>query len=145
MSKHPGKVIGLKVESFRPEDSPKNIAIELAHYLQEEMNAKADAAEFRAQANRERQKCKGFNGTLTMLREYNRKKKKAIKDGQTWEPSRMEPMESYDEDMIKEERLMMLERANDLDTKANESDEIGVGAKRKSLELQKRLIEVSSK
>ena len=143
MSKHPGKVIGLKAESFRPEDSPKTLAIELAHYLQEEMNAKADSLEFRAQADRERQKCKGFNGTLTMLREYNRKKNKAIKDGQMWTPSRMEPMESYDEDMIKEERLMMLERANDLETKANKSDEIGVDAKRKSLELQAKLIKVS--
>ena len=75
-TKRPGKVIGLKVESFREEDSHKNLAIRLADALQKEMNARSDAKEFRLQASRERQKAKEFSNTLILLSEYQRKKKK---------------------------------------------------------------------
>ena len=54
----PGKVIGLKIESDRPEDDPKNLAIKLADAMQIEISAKKDAFEFRQQAQRERIKLK---------------------------------------------------------------------------------------
>lgn len=140
--KIPGKVIGLKVESHRPEDAPRNIAIELAGALQTELNAKADAKAFREQSVRERQKAQQFTNTMTMLREYNRKKEKAIKAGQEWKPSRMEPMESYNMEMIKAERVMLMDRAKELVSMANDCDKIAEKAQLESIELQKRLINV---
>jgi len=142
MGKKPGKVIGFKVESDRPEDAPKSLAIELAGALQTEQNALADAKAFREQAQRERQKAKEFTGAMTMLREYNRKKEKAIKAGEEWKPSRMEPMESYDMNMIKKERVMLLERSQELINMANECDKIAEEARLHTAKIQKRLMDV---
>ena len=139
----PGKVIGFKVESSKPEDSAENVAIELAASLQLEMNARADAAEFKEQAQRERKKALDFSGVMIMLNEYQRKKEKTLKAGEEWNPSRMEPMESYDMDMIKEERLMLIGRAKELDELATDAIDIANGAQKKSLALQKKLINVS--
>lgn len=141
----PGKVIGFKVETDRPEDSPKNLAIQLAQSLQNEMNARGDAKEFRGQASRERQKAREFGNTLIMLGEYNRKKKISIDSGNEWKPSRMEPMESYDEQMIKEERVMLIERAKSLDDLAHQYELIADDAKIKAAKAQKKLIEVAGK
>ena len=137
--KVPGQVIGFKIETDRPEDSAKNIAIQMADSMQLEANAAQDARSFREQATRERKKAKGMSDTLIMLGEYNRKKGAAIKNGEVWKVSRMEPMESYDEDMVKAERIMLVERARDLDDSANGSDKIAEEAKRNTLELQKKL------
>ena len=135
----PGKVIGLKIESDKPEESPQRLAKELAYFLQEEINASRDSREFREQALRERQKANQYNGILTMLREYNRKKKAALEAGDEWKPSRMEPMECYDEQMIKTERAMMLDRARDLDQMANEYDSKAKEARRQQAIRQKKL------
>ena len=135
----PGKVIGLKIESDRPEDDPKNLAIKLADAMQIEISAKKDAFEFRQQAQRERMKAKQHGNTLVMLREYNRKKKKAIDDGKEWNPSRMEPMETYDEDKIKKERIKYIERARELDDLANDYDSKAKEAQLRVQQLQKKL------
>lgn len=141
--KKSGKVIGLKIEYSREEDSPKNLAIRLADSLQEEITATADAKEFKEQAIRERRKAKGFSGVLTMLNEYQRKKKKAISNGEEWAPSRMEPMESYDEEMIRSERIVLIDRAKTLDEKANKYEKIADNAKLIAVELQQKLINAS--
>jgi hypothetical protein len=143
MTKSSGKVIGLKVESFREEDSPKNLAIRLADFLQEEMAARTDAREFKAQAVRERRKAKDFSGVLIMLNEYQRKKKSALASGEEWEPSRMEPMESYDEEIIRDERIMLINRAKRLDKKANKHEKIAEKAKLAAAEVQKKLMDIS--
>jgi len=55
----------------------------------------------------------------------------------------MEPMESYDEDMIKKERLVMVERGRDLDDQANECEAAAKKAKTKIAEIQKKLINLA--
>ena len=142
MKERPGRVIGLKVESYRPEDTPKNLAIKLAGALQIEMNARTDAKEFRGQAARERQKAREFGNTLIRLGEYQRKKKRTIDAGEEWKPSRMEPMESYDDQMIKEERVMLIERAASLDGLAHQYELIADEAKLTAAEAQKKLISI---
>ena len=139
-----GKVVGLKIETSRPEDSATNLALRLANSLQLEMNALQDARTFREQAARERQKAKEFSNTLIMLGEYNRKKAKAIKNGEIWKVSRMEPMETYDEKMVKEERVMLIERAKELENLAQNSDKIASDAKRETVELQKKLLKTKN-
>lgn len=143
-SRKPGKVIGIKVESSRKEDSPKYLATQLASYLQRELNARADAKAFREQAMRERQKAKELGNVLVMLKEYNKTKDKAIKNGEAWEPSRMEPMESYDEAALKTERGALIDRARDMDNSANEYEAEAEKARRKSVEIQQKLVEVKS-
>ena len=140
-----GKVIGFKIEKDRPEDTPKALAIQLAGALQNEMNARTDAKEFKGQASRERQKARDFGNTLIMLGEYKRKKKKSIEAGNEWKPSRMETMESYDEKMIRDERVMLIERAKSLDDLACEYEVMANDAKLKASDIQKRLIEVAGK
>lgn len=140
-----GKVIGLRIEKDRPEDTPKALAIQLAQSLQNEINARGDAIEFRGQASRERQKAREFGNTLIMLSEYNRNKKKVIDAGQEWSPSRMEPMESYEEDKIKEERVMLIERAKSLDGLAHQYELRADQSKIDAAKAQKKLIEVAGK
>ena len=140
----PGKVVGFKIESERPEDSPRVLAIQLANFLQQEMNAKQDAISFRDQAKRERQKAQAFIGTLTMLQEYKRKKKKALAAGEEWKPSRMEPMETYDEEMLKAEKIMLINRAKDLEELAKKHDKIANEAKQESAKIQQRIKEAQS-
>jgi len=135
-----GKVTGFKIEATRPEDSIAFIAIELSGCLQEEMNAKGDAKEFGEQAVRERQKAKNFSNLMITLGEYNRKKEKALKAGEVRKVSRMEPMETYDMVEIKKERLIMLERATELDEKVIFHLDIADEARKKSVELQKKLL-----
>ncbi len=143
MAKDKSKVVGLKIEHSRKEDSPQNLAIILADSLQEEMTARTDAKEFRAQAIRERRKAQEFSGILIMLNEYQRKKKKALADGEDWKPSRMEPMESYDEDMIRKERMTLVARGQSLDEKANDYEKIADKAKLTSANIQQKLMSAS--
>ena len=134
-----GTVIGLKIESHRPEDSPKFIALKLADTIQEESNARSDALEYKSQAQRERQKAKELTNLLTMLNEYNRKKKKAINNGEDWKPSRMEPMESYDEEDIRAQRVELIERAKEFDKLSNNFNKIAKEASQEQARLQKKL------
>ena len=77
---------------------------------------------------------------LISLGVYYKKREKAIANGEEWKPSRMEPMESYDEKMVKEERLMLIERARDLDNKANGLESRAKNARLQGMAVQKQLM-----
>lgn len=143
MGKRSKKVVGLKIEISREEESSKNLAIKLAYLLQKEMAAKEDARCFKEQAKNERAKAKEFSNIIVMLYEYQRRKKQAQNIGQEWNPSRMEPMETYDEDMLKEERLMLINRARDFDDLANKYEKTANESKCEIIKIQKKLIEIS--
>lgn len=129
----------LIVTQNRPEDSPKRLAIRLANVLQREQNARADAFALRRDAKTEERKALEMNTVLRQLREHNRKKAAALKAGEEWKRSRMDPFESYDEDAIKAERLMLIDRTRELSELANRQEQIAADAKAESLELQKQL------
>ena len=115
--------------------------------LQSEMNARQDAFEYRAQAQRERQKAKTMINTLVMLQEYNKFKKDKLKEDPDWEerapydggPSRMEPMRFYSEDDIKKQKVEAIERARKFEDLANKYEQIAKDKKRLQAEIQKKL------
>jgi hypothetical protein len=134
-----GAIIGFKIETDRPEDSAGFIATELADSLQIEISARNDIKEYKEAANREREKAKQLSSVLVMLSEYKRKKKEALKNKEEWKVSRMEPMETYDENAIKKERIELIERAKQFDKLSLDFDQIAQEEKTKQILFQKKL------
>lgn len=137
----PGRVVGFKVEGHRPEDEPRAVAIRLANALQAESNARADVASFREQAHSERRKAKEMDATLIRLAEYNRKKAADIAAGVVRKVSRMEPMETYDAAMIKDERAMLIARGQNFTELADEAERRAKAARAEGEALQRQLRE----
>lgn len=142
-----GSVIGFKIETDNPERNPNFLAIQLADALQAEMNAKQDAMEYRSQAQRERQKAKQMINTLTMLQEYKKGIKNRLMTDPEWEtkppyeggPSRMDPMRSYDEKDLKEQKVEAIQRAKQFDEIANHYDHIARQARQLQEKLQREI------
>jgi len=94
---------------------------------------------FQPQAARERQKAKDLGNLLVMLVEYRRKREKALKNGEEWNPSRMEPMESYDEADIRTQRAGFIDSARDMEQMALNCEKIADNAKKTIIEIQRKL------
>jgi uncharacterized coiled-coil DUF342 family protein len=123
----------LRVTETHPEDDPKRLAIRLAELLGGIGNKRADAAAFIEQAKAEKQKANDMTAVLIEL-----DKRKRNPPAKT---SRMDPYNTYDADMIKEERKGYQDRAAELHAMAADCLQEVDGYQREMLEVQTKLRE----
>lgn len=109
---------GVKFEIAEDDgETLESLAVNLAESLSRKSYYESQASAFRTQAQNERRKAQERVTILFQLKEYNKQKR-------NWGPdhkvSRMEPMESYDAELIEEERKLFLQQANDFHKKSDD-------------------------
>ncbi len=132
------------------ESNPENTAGALAIKLAEAYNAVAahetDARTFNDQARAEARKIQECRNALMMLREREREDRKQAKAGlPPIQRSRMDPLATYDRDLIEQEIEMLVARQGNLQDIADGHTEKAKAAKIEIPQLRKAIDEANAK
>lgn len=120
----------------------EQLAIWMAESMGNQSYYERQATAYRQQCQNERQKATQRNTILFQLKEYNRQKKRDIEAGIERKISRMEPMETYDQAILEDERKIFQERANEFHKTADNFVELAKKEGLKILDYQKRIAEL---
>jgi hypothetical protein len=120
----------------------EDLAIWMAEALGRKSYYERQAAAFRLQSQNERRKATDRNTLLFQLKEYNRQKKRDIQAGIVRKVSRMEPMETYDKDMLEQERVLFQSRANEFHKTADSFEDLARKEDIKVREYQQHIAEL---
>lgn len=114
----------------------ESLAIQLAEALSAKSYYDGQESAFRLQSQNERRKAQERNTIIYQLKEYNRQKKHWSPDHKV---SRMEPMETYDAELLEQERQELIKRANDFHEEADKFAKLAKDEQRKIIATQAKL------
>lgn len=140
-SKHPGKVIGLKVEHTKPEEALDKLSMQLVEALTGEANWRNDAATYAEEANNFKAKASDLLEVLKKIDE--RDKIRAM--GQEYKTtSRMDPVLTYNRADVEKEYRRAAEQAEEFRDSSAKFTNLAVDAKKLSDSLQKKIKKIQS-
>ena len=134
--------VELVLEKIATGETVEQLAIWMAESMGRKAYYERQAMAFRQQCQFERQKATERNTIMFQLKEYNRQKKRDVLAGVVRKVSRMEPMETYDREILEQEKNLFQERANDFHIKADNFDNLANKEELKIKEYQKRISEL---
>lgn len=137
-----GRVIGLKIDRDRPEDSPQKLAIQLASAIEREGRFRDDSVAFAKHANELEKKIPKMRDLLERVRERDRLRVIGEEPKQT---RRMDPMMTYESSAIEQEIKKTQEKIDSLHKESQKKIKESQAAKKDQAILQYKLQKANKK
>lgn len=120
----------------------EQLAIWMAESLGKQSYYERQSMAYRQQSQNERKKAADRTAILFQLKEYNRQKKRDLAAGIERRVSRMEPMETFDQEMLEGECKLFKDRSNEFHKTADSFDDLARKESLKVTEYQGRIVEL---